>query len=381
MRAFFRTNGHMMSHLLALGSAVWLTGCAEVQMGYNVLTYDNAIAETGNQLLLLNAVRASQRYPKSFTNVGQVQAGPQVTGSLPSSFNFASLTGLTTYGFTPSLSATPGYAQFALENANSKDVMEKLRGPVPDKITKSFYDRTNWPRELLDLVYVQGINPTPLLVQTVDFERKRTCAYPHFEREKKRCDELRTKIAEFSSNCTRHFEDFDVRMRELREDPQYYYNTAINYCHYTRFQIFVRELRLIRRPPCQTEKPVERCVPVLRRSALQMIDYLGELIAAQNYIDAPFEPKVLYGYSTERGGPEYLEVPLFVVRRGLGREKAAVSIAHDGVVYYIPQPDFGSPYEARSLQMLDLVLQTVRAATIQDQKDVPKVPTIGIVKQ
>src|SRR5205814_4004016 len=100
-----------------------------------------------------------------------------------------------------------------------------------------------------------------------------------------------------------------------------------------------------------------------------MNDFLGELIAAQNYIDGAFVPVVLYGHSTERGGPEFLEVPLFVVRRGVG-ERAAVSVIHDGVPYYIPQPDFGSPTEARSMQLLDLVLQTVRAATLQNQKDV-----------
>lgn len=373
MRALFSAK----IRLLVIGSALSAGGCAEVQMQYNVLTYDNAIADTANQLLLLNAVRASQRYPKSFTNVGAIQAGPPVSGSLPSSFNFASVAGLTTYGFTPSVSASAGYGQFALENANSKDVMEKLRGKIPQNIIDSFYERTNWPRELLDMVYVQALHPSAAQVQAVDAARKHVCAHPRREEEREHCQAINDKIQEFTQFCTQHFSDVNIRMWEFQQDPKMYYNTAVNYCHYTRFQLFAREARLLGR---MCTKALPGCVPATYRSALQMIDYLGELIAAQNYREQTFEPKVLYGHSTERRGPVFIEVPFFVVHRGATAEKAAVIVWHDGIAYYIPQPDFGSPYEARSLQTLDLVLQTVRAATLQNQKEVPKVSTIVAVK-
>jgi hypothetical protein len=159
MRAFFQTSSCVASRALAAGCILWSAGCAEVQMGYNVLTYDNTVADTANQQVLLNAVRASQRYPKSFTTVGQIQASPPVGGGLSSAFNFASLTGLTTYSLTPNVSVGAGYGQFILQNANSADVLEKLRGEIDSKIIESFRKRTNWPRELLDMTYIQAFNP------------------------------------------------------------------------------------------------------------------------------------------------------------------------------------------------------------------------------
>jgi hypothetical protein len=86
---------------------------------------------------------------------------------------------------------------------------------------------------------------------------------------------------------------------------------------------------------------------------------------------------MVFGRATPRGSLEFVEVPVFVVKRGGdGSDRAAVSVYHEGDLYYVPQPDFGRT-EARSLQTLDLVLQTVRAATHRD--DLPKVPSFGVI--
>jgi hypothetical protein len=368
----------MIAGLLPTGLIFCMTGCAEMQMGYNVITYDNAVADTANQLLLLNAVRASQHYPMSFTAVGQVVANPPVSGSLGGTVNFSRPLGLTTYSVNPSISANAGYGQFALGNLNSQEFMLAIRKPIQQKITDSFYQNTYWPRVLLDLIYVQKLaSPSESLIQSIDAERKFRCRNPASERDKNLCGALNRNIEGFASNCTAHFIDIRVRMSEFREDRNMYYNTAVNYCHFERFKILMEEMRLINRLPCLS-KPVPECVLVTNRSALQMIEYLGELIAAQNYIDAPFIPTMLFGRSTEFGGFDYIDVPFFVVRRGgNGLEAAAVTVFHDESMYYIPQPDFGSPTEARSLQTLDLVLQTVQAATLRD--DLPKVPTFGVI--
>src|ERR1700760_335971 len=89
-----------------------LATCANVQMGYNVLSYDTAVADSANQQLLLNAVRASQHYPRSFTAVGQLQAGPPLSASANSTLNLTSWTGLQTYTLTPSAQASAGYSNF-----------------------------------------------------------------------------------------------------------------------------------------------------------------------------------------------------------------------------------------------------------------------------
>jgi hypothetical protein len=350
-----------------------LSGCAEMQMGYNVLTFDTAVADTANQQLLLNAVRASQRYPKSFTSVGEVLGSPPISGSLASQLNFSALAGmagLRDYSVSPSITANAGYGSLGLKNLNANEFMIQIRKTIPDPITKSFEDDRDWPRQLLELIYIQSLRPSEQQVRFVDSARKTRCAIPDL-----RCEKIAEQVAEYSNRCDQHFNDPNVRMRQFQKDPDMYYNTATNYCHYERFRIFLEEMRVVRLPSCTTAQ--QGCVRKTPRSALHMIGYLGELIAAQNYIAEPYIPRILIGTSI---GSEFrfFDVPLFVVRRGVAAEGASVAVVHQGVTYYVPRPEFGSPDEARSMQVLDLVLQTVQAATMQ--KDLPKtVPTIGIV--
>ena len=55
------------------------------------------------------------------------------------------------------------------------------------------------------------------------------------------------------------------------------------------------------------------------------------------------------------------------------------SVYHEGSVCYVRHSTFGARTEERSLQTMDLVLQTVRAATYRE--NLPEALTIGIIKQ
>jgi len=381
MPALTRTAHRTVIRTLFAGLASCaLAGCAKLQMGYNVLTYDAALADTANQMLLLNAVRASQHYPKSFTSVGQLIASPPVSGSVQSTFNFDTMIpgGLTTYNHNPSISANAGYTQFALGNLNAQVFMEAIRKPVNAKITKAFYANTGWPRELLYLVYVQHFQPSEESVRFVDFTRKARCAAPTTSGQARHCRKIDEHIAEYAALCkTEHFIDINTRMREFRDDPHMYYNTPVNYCHYARFRIFLEEVTFVTPSCISRPQRGPGCPPSQLRSPLDMIGYLGELIAAQNYIDEPFVPLMLYGLSIDHTF-DFVDVPIFVVRRGEPLGSAAVVVQHEWVTYYIPRPDFGSPSEERSMQTLDLVLQTVQAATQRD--DLPKtLPSFAVI--
>jgi hypothetical protein len=265
-------SGVVVRYVYVALASFLLGGCAEVQMGYNVLTYDSAIADTANQLLLLNAVRASQHYPKSFTSVGQLAASPPLSGSLASTLNFTALAGLQTYSLNPSASAGAGYSQFSLGNLNAQDFMVAMRAPVKKEITKAFRESTGWPRQLLDLVYFQEFNPTEQIVRTVDTRRKSQCSAPTTTDAASRCERINEQIEEFTSRCNSHFVDLDARVREFRDDQRIYYNTAVNYCHYSRFRIFLEEVRLSRYPIC-TERPGPHCLVAKERSPLEMIGW------------------------------------------------------------------------------------------------------------
>ena len=371
-----------LSHLIPVGIAIWLAGCADGLMTYNVVTYDSAVADTANQSILLNAVRASQHYPMSFTSVGPVLATPPVSGSVAGTFNFAN-NGLTGITANPTVTAGGGYQTFALDNLNYQSFMEALREPISYKIVGSFYQNTIWPREMLWLVYVQELMPSPVAVMAIDSHRKKECADPL---PTSLCIEINKSIDLYSTKCEpehfndNHFKDIRRRLLQISKDPDFYYNTAINECRFLRMKIFLEEMRLLRVDPCPFARPrrafAGRCVPATFRSAQRMIEYLGELIAAQLYIEDAYLPKMSLGVSRPIGF-RFEEVPLFVVQRGVGPLRPAVVVHHAGGFYSIPEPDFGSPTEARSLQVLDLVLQTVRAAT--HREDLAKLPSLGII--
>jgi hypothetical protein len=198
-----------------------------VQMDYNVLTYDNAIADTANQLLLLNAVRASQHYPKSFTSVGQLAASPPLSAD----------------PLSQSICERRCRLQSVLSGKSEpRDFMVAMRAPVRKEITKAFREGSGWTRQLLDLVHFQEFNPTEQIVRTVDAARKSQCLAPTTSDAASRCERMNEQIEVFTSRCNSHFVDLNARIRELRDDQRVYYNTVMDYCHYSRSRIFRRQV-------------------------------------------------------------------------------------------------------------------------------------------
>jgi hypothetical protein len=357
-----------------------VAGCSQVQMGYNVLSYDAAIADTANQQLLLNAVRASQHYPKSFTQPGNLKATPPVSGGLDSTFNLTRIDGLGTYSFTPKVAVDGGYSEFSLSNLNYEDYMLRIREEINSKVTETFERNPNWPGQLRDLLYIQKIELSEQAISFIDSKRKSICHHSSTDSPRGRCDLLNKQIRDYTERCEdpnrpAHFGDLADRIARFRQDRGAYYNTASNYCHYSRFRIVLEEMRLTKTICSKLQQT--RCVYPVRRTALDMIGYLGELIAAQNYISERFVPEVMVGISVGPGF-KFVDVPLFEVGIGAPAGPASVVVMHEGVPYYIPRPDFGSPTEARSMQTLDLVLQTVQAAS--KKEDVPKTsPTVTTI--
>jgi hypothetical protein len=255
--------------------------------------------------------------------------------------------------------------------------MEAVRKPLPDKILGTFRDTSRWPRTVLSLIYIESLRPTDAQLAAIDSERKRICTAP---REGSLCVLLNFEIERYRQQCQgdQHFDDLRKRLYDLNSEKNpFYYNTAKTFCSFSRFAILLGEMRLTGWQDCHG-KLRTRCIHGKPRPALEMIAYLGQLIAAQNYIDHPFEPFVFIGDSGPNGETNFVTAPLFEVRRGVvAPGGAAVSVVHEGENFYIPRPDFGSHQEARSLETLDLVLETVRAATYRT--DLPKLQTFGVV--
>src|SRR5262249_40997718 len=146
--------------------------------------------------------------------------------------------------------AGAGYSQFSLGNLNADKFMVRIRKPVDENITRAFRESTGWPRQLLDLVYIQSLSPTQHILRTVDATRRQKCLAPGNSDVASRCALIYQQIDEFTSRCNSHFADAGVRINEYLDDPGLYYNTAVNYCHYSRFRIFLEEVRLAQYPIC-----------------------------------------------------------------------------------------------------------------------------------
>src|SRR2546421_456194 len=84
----------------ALLLATLAGGCTRIELENKAEAYDAAISESSNELILLNAVRASQRAPMSFVSLGKINSNPSVGASLSSTFNFERVTGLTNWSAT-----------------------------------------------------------------------------------------------------------------------------------------------------------------------------------------------------------------------------------------------------------------------------------------
>src|SRR4051812_21977484 len=83
-------------------------GCTRGELEHKADAYNQAIAESNNRQILLNAVRASQRAPMSFVGFGDVAASPTFSGSAGGTFNFDPL-GLTTYNVNPTVNVNGGF--------------------------------------------------------------------------------------------------------------------------------------------------------------------------------------------------------------------------------------------------------------------------------
>jgi hypothetical protein len=326
-------------------------GCTRLELEDKASAYNAAIGESNNRQILLNAVRASQRAPMSFVGFGDMAATPTFSGSATGSWEFDPF-GLTKTTAGSTLNASGGFTNFQMSNLNNQDFIKALQKPLKTDLIQHFVD-LNYPKELIELVFVQKYVLTRTQYNTIEERVRSTCARP-VGREIEICGRIAEDEATFAGSGCHEFVESAPIITIL--------NTAREFCSMNRFQTFVRKRRLLN----LNLRPVPR-------TAEGMLYWLGELIAAQNYSVRPYLPKI---YMETPDGHRRL-VPLFVVHRGPPLLPPAVAVIYQGEVLYIPRPEFGTIEEARSLEVLDLVWWAMVAATTKG--DLPKSTTVTLV--
>ena len=136
--------------LLFCGQAA---SCTRAELEHKTDAYNQAIAESNNRQILLNAVRASQRAPMSFVGFGSVTATPNFSGSASSTFNFDPF-GITSYNANPSVNVGGGFSNFSMDNLNNADFAKQLQRRIRPQDIRYFED-LRFPKELLGLIMFQ----------------------------------------------------------------------------------------------------------------------------------------------------------------------------------------------------------------------------------
>ena len=335
--------------LLALATAACTTAD---ELRHKASAYNEAISDSTNEILLLNALRASQRAPMSFTGLGDVSATPNFSADASGTLNFTPYS-LATYNLNPNVKYGGGFSTFAMKNLNQGEFMEALRRPVDSKLV-DFFISQNWPEELLASVVIGKYNVNQRVHDELDRRASLRCAAATSTRDREICDIIAAQREQArNANC----------QIDLVGDG--ILNTARDVCGMAKFQLLVRRLRLLN-------------IPYLKKGALRspiaIIYYLGELIAAQNYSTRQYTPQILV--ATPDGHRRLVD--LFVVRPGdPAGGRAAVKATYNGMPFHIPFPRFGAEDEARSLQVLDLVSQVIAAQT--SSKNLPQVNNLGVL--
>jgi hypothetical protein len=347
------TGRRQVARFLLIGSVLGLlsAGCTRLELEDKASAYNAAIGESNNRQILLNAVRASHRAPMSFVGFGDMAAQPNFSGSVSGSWEFDPF-GLTKTTAGSSLNTTGGFTNFQISNLNSSQFLTQIQKPIPQKVIQHFID-LNYPPELLELVFVQQYVLTRGQYNAIESSVDSRCAQA-VGLDIEICSRIAEDQAAYRARCPQPIE---------RGPTTTIHNNARDFCAMKRFQMFVRQLKLMK----------GIAVKAIPRTTEGMLYWLGQLIAAQNYSVHPYLPEI---FILTADGHMHT-VPLFEVRRGPPPLLPAVLVTFHGEIYYIPQPELGTIEEARSLQVLDLVWYAMALATSKD--DLPKSTTVTLV--
>ena len=384
-------------------SMLLISGCSAFTEGRVVRT-NQLVENVSNQLMLLNAVRASKQYPLYFTDFGTIRtASPSFSAGFAFPFGPGDPANTT---FSPSFS----YGNITNIDVAPLQTQEFYRGILaPIKVeTLDYYLNQGWPKEML----------YHLLIERIEIKKM---AYGELERQAKS-----SKLLKDRSRMHALLQRRDAVIKKVNKcDPDTDENLSFNNypldeCDYLKFQKFLTLLRILgletrsrintigpsikhadasnlsnliavekagmhlqvdpkdssryqlskgfaydlvltssnfkiaSNDPSQgiSESDTGKTVTVYFRSALGVVYYLGELIRVQH---ADNVNERFQGAPTAAIGPNFGDEELFVVKKGAAPIDAAVEVSHEGTTYYIPQKESEGGH--RSMQILTFINQ------------------------
>ena len=394
MKLYLRITLIVMS---GVSLASLFTGCA-IPMKEDIArstTEFNLVAEkAGNEMLLLNIVRASKRRPMYFTSIGKLTGNKTFeygTGGV--SIPFGRIGG----GLNGSYSIAPsaGYKNsplFDVTVLNTKEFTNGIMTPVPMK-TIGYYRSQGWHKEMLLHLFIRRIeikNPNDLNNPDVYLnypgDRKEFCRFQTEIRTSK-WDIVKdpnhnaTLIGEVDANDVLKVESLIAVQKagltiktNKKNDKKELHLSQVKY-------VFAREKK------GQKVPFDEKQGTIYQRSPEAILYYLGEILRAENktgdpniaMIDVSHDrlgvPRARLFYARARKARDEDKPPFYAhARKARDEDKSpCVSVDYEGTKYFIPgDPDgYGTD---RSMHVLSLVSQLIGL-----QKKIEEAPATGVV--
>jgi hypothetical protein len=130
------------------------------------ISFNEAIADSTNSEILINALRARDRMPTYYTRVSSDTANSTISPSV--SMQIPLGPGANVKGFFPNVSlGTSQQNQLSLQNLDDQKFMRGVLTPVPVDVL-GYYLRQGWPAEVLLTVTVAEISVTPSTAKALE---------------------------------------------------------------------------------------------------------------------------------------------------------------------------------------------------------------------
>jgi hypothetical protein len=337
----------------------------------------NLIAEkAGNEMLLLNIVRASKRRPMYFTSFGRL------TGNMTFAIGTGAINIPFGKNFDDPYSITPnaGYEYSPLFDVAVLDTQEFTRGimtPVPMS-TIAYYRSLGWPKEILLHLFIRRIdikdsnNPNSVKPYVNDPEdEKRFNDFQNLIRTEQwdiivDRDPNLMKIGKVGVDQALTLQNLtEVQKARLELRPG---NSGMDLYLSQDKYVFTRKVNKNEKPKTFTEKQGRTYI----RSPEAILYYLGEIMRVENRAENPYIPMIDVSHDPSVESP----ARLFYARACDEDVTPCVSVDYEGTRYVIPgdpDPDDGRCVD-RSMHVLSLVSQLIGL-----QKTSEEAPGTGVV--
>jgi hypothetical protein len=156
-----RHRGKATALALIIGLTALVSGCASLEIRTRGISYNEAISDFGNQQILLNAVRASKRYPTYYSVVGKLSARESINGSIAGRFPFTVSKGehirLPNFNLDPTVSVSSGIQTFDINSLNTMEFQTPMFAEISPKLFADFV-ANDWPIDLLYNVMIHKVS-------------------------------------------------------------------------------------------------------------------------------------------------------------------------------------------------------------------------------